>query len=65
MAFISLHAKLNLPSSTPVNVTADGVIIRVGLMFPTCEAWCSAREGSLKCCEVQVLVHTVKWVDGL
>ena len=39
MAFILHHAKLQLPSSTLVNVTA--------------EAWGSAREGSLSCCVPQ------------
>ena len=34
MAFISLHAKLQLPSTIFVDVTADGVISRVGLMLP-------------------------------
>ena len=55
MAFISIHAKLQLPSSTIVNVTADGVISRIGLMLPPYEVWCSAREGSLSCC----VNHTV------
>ena len=51
MAFILLHAKLQLPSSTIVKVTADGLISRIGLMLPPCEAWYSARGGSLSCCE--------------
>ena len=51
MAFILRHAKLQLASSTVVNVTADGVISRVMLMLPPYEAWCSDREGSLSCCE--------------
>ena len=33
MVFILLHAKLQLPSFTIVNVTVDGVISRVGLML--------------------------------
>ena len=40
MAFILLHAKLQLLSI--VDVTAVGVINRVGLMLPSDEAWCSA-----------------------
>ena len=28
------------------------VIVRVGLMLPPYEAWTSAREGSLSCCDV-------------
>ena len=56
MAFISLHAKLQFPSSTIVYVTADGVISRVELMLPSYEAWCSAREGSLSCSASQKLV---------
>ena len=31
-----------LPSIIIVDVTAVGVIIRVGLMLPPYEAWCSA-----------------------
>ena len=49
IALISLHAKLQLPSSTIVHVTADGMISRVGLMLPHYEACCSAREGSNMC----------------
>ena len=54
MAFISLHAKLQLPSSIVVIVTADGMISRVGLMLPPYEAWRSAREGSLSCCVIWI-----------
>ena len=57
--FILLHAKLQLPSSTIVNVTADGVISRVGLMLPPCEALCSAREGSLSCALSCALLQNV------
>ena len=45
-----LHAKLKLPSSTIVNVTADGMISRLGFRLLPYEACCSAREGSLSCC---------------
>ena len=38
-------------SSTVVKVAADNVISRVGWMLPPYEAWCSAREGSLSCCD--------------
>ena len=34
MAFILFHAKLQLPSIIIVDVTAVGVIHKVGLMFP-------------------------------
>ena len=39
------------PSTIIVDVTADGVITREGLMLPSYEAWCSARDGSLSCCD--------------
>ena len=58
MAFISLHAKLQFPRIIVVDVRAVTVNIRVGLMLPPYdskyEAWSSAREGSLKCCEISI-----------
>ena len=61
MAFILRNSKLQLPSSTIVNGTADAMISRVGLMPPPYEAWCSAREGSLCCCEVgRLFLYTLR-----
>ena len=60
MAFFSLHAKFQLPSSTTVYVTADGVISRVGLMLPPFEAWRSARKGSLSCCDSAAISRMAK-----
>ena len=54
MAFISLHAKFQLSSSTIVNVAAHGMIIRLGLMLPPYDSlWslplCSGRVSALLC----------------
>ena len=50
MVFILIHAKLQLASSTIVNLAADAVIIRLGLMLEF-EGCCSAKEGYLRCCD--------------
>ena len=62
MEFIFHHAKLQLPSCTIVNVAANGVIIRLGLMLPpsVSEACCSAREGSLNYCVMLPLRYQQK-----
>ena len=65
MAFVSLHVKLQLPSYTIVNVTADSLIIRVGLMLPSYEAFCSAREAFLRSCSLSPQVEVSREEDTM
>ena len=54
MAFILLHAKLQLPSNIIVDVTAVGMINRVGLLLQPYETWCSAPAHHVGHCEPAV-----------
>ena len=65
MAFFLLHAQLQLPSIVIADVTAVGMINRLGLMLPPYEAWCSAPTDDTRhcayrvCCQCQGIMNSV------
>ena len=64
MAFILLHAKLQFPSISIVDVRAVDMINKAGLMLPPYEAWCPVLTHPLVHCAELLRDNSVRSTTG-